>query len=295
MTALRLGTRGSLLARTQSQQVADALTAATGREVELVVIRAEGDDVTIPLDAPPRPGAFVATLRDALGAGEVDLVVHSFKDLPSAPLPGLVVAAIPPRAEPCDALCARDQMTLSGLPSGARVGTSSPRRAAALLRARPDLTIVPIRGNVDTRLRKVAEGEVDAAILAAAGLIRLGRQAAVTEWFTPEIMLPAPAQGALAIEVRAGSIEDELRVLDCRSTRWAVTAERAVLAGVEAACTTPVGALARWRSSAELELTAELSDHRGVEHARVSMMATVGCLADAERLGRRAADTLLGN
>ena len=142
---LRLGTRGSLLARTQSQLVADSITAATGRAVELVIVRTEGDDVSIPLDAPSRPGAFAAALRDALLDDRVDLAVHSVKDLPSAPLPGLSVAAIPPRADPRDALCSRDGLSLDALPRGARVGTSSPRRVAGLLRARSDLQIVPIR------------------------------------------------------------------------------------------------------------------------------------------------------
>lgn len=294
MTApLRLGSRGSLLARTQSQQVADAVTATTGREVELVIIKAEGDDLSIPLSAPPRPGAFVATLRDALLAGQVDLVVHSFKDLPSAPLPGLVVAAIPDRADPRDALCARDGLRLDDLPSRAKVGTSSPRRAAGLLRRRPDLQIVPIRGNVDTRLRKVTDGEVDAAVLAAAGLLRLGRQAAVTEWLDPLTFLPAPAQGALAVETRTGSLAADLAALNDAPTRLAVTAERAVLAGIEAACTTAVGALANWLSPTELELVAELTDHRHVGYARVSRAARVRNIDEAQNLGLAVADELL--
>jgi hydroxymethylbilane synthase len=151
---IRLGTRGSLLARTQSGLVADALAQLTGEPVELVVIRSEGDDTSIPLDAPSRPGAFVSALRDALLAGTVDVVVHSFKDLPSAPADGLVVAAIPERAPAADVLVSRAG-TLSELPAGARVGTSSPRRAAALARFRPDLAVVAIRGNVDTRIGKV--------------------------------------------------------------------------------------------------------------------------------------------
>lgn len=294
MTApLRLGSRGSLLARTQSQQVADAVTATTGREVELVIIKAEGDDLSIPLSAPPRPGAFVATLRDALLAGQVDLVVHSFKDLPSAPPPGLVVAAIPDRADPRDALCARDGLRLDDLPSRAKVGTSSPRRAAGLLRRRPDLQIVPIRGNVDTRLRKVTDGEVDAAVLAAAGLLRLGRQAAVTEWLDPLTFLPAPAQGALAVETRTGSLAADLAALNDAPTRLAVTAERAVLAGIEAACTTAVGALANWLSPTELELVAELTDHRHVGYARVSRAARVRNIDEAQNLGLAVADELL--
>lgn len=293
MTALRLGTRGSALARTQSGLVAAALTAATGWPVELVVIRAEGDDVTIPLEAPPRPGAFVATLRDALLAGEVDLVVHSFKDLPSAPLAGLVVAAVPERADPRDALCAGDRVGLAGLAQGARIGTSSPRRDAGLRRVRPDLQIVPVRGNVDTRLRKVGDGQVDAVVLAAAGLQRLGRGDAITELLDPDVCVPAPAQGALAVECRVGTLEAALASLDDQSARLAVTAERAVLAGVEAACTTAVGAYAVWRGAAELELLAELTDHRGVGHARSRRRVRVTTSAEAEALGLAVARELL--
>ena len=293
MTALRLGTRGSALARTQSGLVAAALTAATGRPVELVVIRAEGDDVTIPLEAPPRPGAFVATLRDALLAGEVDLVVHSFKDLPSAPLAGLVVAAVPERADPRDALCAGDRVGLAGLAQGARIGTSSPRRDAGLRRVRPDLQIVPVRGNVDTRLRKVGDGQVDAVVLAAAGLQRLGRGDAISELLDPDVCVPAPAQGALAVECRVGTLEAALASLDDPSARLAVTAERAVLAGVEAACTTAVGAYAVWRGAAELELLAELTDHRGVGHARSRRRVRVTTSAEAEALGLAVARELL--
>lgn len=293
MTALRLGTRGSALARTQSGLVAAALTAATGRPVELVVIRAEGDDVTIPLEAPPRPGAFVATLRDALLAGEVDLVVHSFKDLPSAPLAGLVVAAVPERADPRDALCAGDRVGLAGLAQGARIGTASPRRDAGLRRVRPDLQIVPVRGNVDTRLRKVGDGQVDAVVLAAAGLQRLGRGDAITELLDPDVCVPAPAQGALAVECRVGTLEAALASLDDQSARLAVTAERAVLAGVEAACTTAVGAYAVWRGADELELLAELTDHRGVGHARSRRRVRVTTSAEAEALGLAVARELL--
>lgn len=292
MSTLQLGTRRSALATTQSGQVAAALTAATGRAVELVLIRAEGDDTSIPLSAPPRPGAFVATLRDALLAGEVDLVVHSFKDLPSEPLPGLVVAAVPARVDPRDALCARDGLRLSELPAGARVGTSSPRRAAGLLRTRPDLQIVPIRGNVDTRLRKVHDGEVDSVVLAAAGLARLDRLAEVSEFLDPEVLLPAPAQGALAVECRVGSLATELARLDDRSSRLAVTAERAVLAGIEAQCTTAIGAHARWLPDG-LELAAELHNHRGVDYAFSRLAAVVEDEAGAVDLGSRVAAELL--
>lgn len=289
---LRLGTRGSLLARTQSQLVADSITAATGRAVELVIVRTEGDDVSIPLDAPSRPGAFAAALRDALLDDRVDLAVHSFKDLPSAPLPGLSVAAIPSRADPRDALCSRDGLSLDALPRGARVGTSSPRRVAGLLRARSDLQIVPIRGNVDTRLRKVRNGDVDAVVLAAAGLQRLGREAAVTEFIDAGIVLPAPAQGALAVECRTGELGSQMAAIDDPATRLEVTAERSVLSGIGATCTTAVGALATWIGKDELKLTVEVSNHRGIVYSRISRAGRVTIAGEATQLGAAVCDQL---
>ena len=289
---IRLGTRGSLLARTQSGLVADALARLADEPVELVVIATEGDDTSVPLDSPSRPGAFVSALRDALLAGSVDVVVHSFKDLPSAPAPGLVVAAIPLRAPHADVLVSRAG-ALADLPAGARVGTSSPRRAAALARFRPDLAVVPIRGNVDTRIGKVRTGEVDAAVLAAAGLHRVGRQDEIAEVIGADVLVPAPAQGALAVECRADSpLRATLAALDDLPTRLAVTAERAVLAGVQAACTTAIGALATW-TDGRLELTADLSDHAGVGYARVNRGAHVTGLADADALGAEVARALL--
>jgi hydroxymethylbilane synthase len=296
---LRLGTRASVLARTQSGQVAAAVTAATGMPCELVPIRAEGDDTRIPLDAPPRPGAFVATLRDALLAGRVDLVVHSYKDLPSAPVPGLVVAAVPQRAPAQDVLVARDGLTLAQLPVGARVGTSSPRRAAALLRLRPDLAFVPVRGNIDTRISLAHNGTVDAVMLALAGLHRVGRAAEATEVFDVTDIVPAPAQGALAVECRAESpLAESLAALDHLPSRLEVIAERAVLEGIEAACTTAVGARATW-SPGRLDLVAELSGHRGV--AYISRYAVVdlpesdpaAARGTAYDLGRLVAEALL--
>ncbi|MEN0069883.1 MAG: hydroxymethylbilane synthase, partial [Propionicimonas sp.] len=264
---IRLGTRGSLLARTQSGMVADALGRLLGEPVELVTIRTEGDDTSVPLDAPSRPGAFVSALRDALLEGRVDVVVHSFKDLPSAPAEGLVVAAIPERAPAHDVLVSAAG-GLDELPPGARVGTSSPRRAAGLARYRPDLVVVPIRGNVDTRIRKVREGEVDAAVLAAAGLERVGRSDEVAQAIPTAVLVPAPAQGALAVECRADSpLRPAIAHLDHSATRLEVTAERAVLADVDAACTTAVGAHATW-SGDLLTLTGDLSRHAGVAHAR---------------------------
>jgi hydroxymethylbilane synthase len=246
-TSLRLGTRASLLATTQSQQVADLLAQGLGRQVQLVEVSTTGDVSADPLASFGGAGVFVSALRDALLTGEVDLAVHSLKDLPTASVDGIGLAAVPAREDPRDALVARDGMTLGELPRGSRVGTGSPRRAAQLHALGLGLEIVGVRGNVDTRLRKVAAGELDAVVLARAGLARLGRVDEITETLDPIQMLPAPGQGALAVECRsvepllAGAVAD---VLDDPRTRAAVTAERALLAELEAGCSAPLGALA---------------------------------------------------
>jgi hydroxymethylbilane synthase len=242
---LRLGTRRSALAMAQAGVVADTLR-ANGFTVDLVEVTTEGDRSAEALTTLGGTGVFVADLRRRLLDGEVDLAVHSLKDLPTAPADELRIAAIPSRADARDVLVARDGMTLSDLPAGARVGTGSPRRAAQLRALGLDLDVVPIRGNVDTRLRKVGD-EVDAVVLAAAGLARLGRLDEATEVLDPVQMLPAPGQGALAVECRADdeSLAAALRdSLDDAVTRAAVSAERAFLAALEAGCTAPVGALA---------------------------------------------------
>ncbi|NYE95032.1 hydroxymethylbilane synthase [Psychromicrobium silvestre] len=247
----KLGTRGSTLARTQSQQVADQLAAIGGFAVELVEIRTDGDVLTGPLSQMGGTGVFVTALREALLNGSIDLAVHSLKDLPTAPAPGLTTAAIPLRAEARDALCSRSNRTLSELPPGAKVGTGSPRRAAQLRAARGDLEVVDIRGNVDTRLGRL-EKDLDAVVLAAAGLGRIGRSAAISELFDDTVMLPAPGQGALAVETAQGapeSLRAALVALDEADSRLAVTAERALLARLEAGCSAPVGALAQRRGS----------------------------------------------
>lgn len=246
-TALRVGTRASLLARTQSGQVAAALTGALGREVVLVEVTTQGDVSAAPLDSFGGVGVFVSALRDALLRGDVDVAVHSLKDLPTTTHDDITLAAVPPREDPRDAVVARGRLTLGELPPDARVGTGSPRRAAQLHALGLGLDVVGIRGNVDTRLRKVADGEYDAVVLARAGLARLGRLEEVTEVLDPLQMLPAPGQGALATECRA--VDEELagdvrRALDDARTRAAVTAERTVLADLEAGCSAPVGALA---------------------------------------------------
>lgn len=243
MSVLRIGTRGSALALTQTGMVADDLADATGATTELVTITTDGDRSNEPLSRAGGTGLFTGALRDALVDGRCDVVVHSLKDLPTAPHDQLVVAAIPAREDPRDALCARDGLTLDALPAGARVGTGSPRRMAQLRRRRPDLEVVDIRGNVDTRLGKVTSGELDAVILAAAGLNRIGRTDVITELLDPDAWPTAPGQGALAVEVRRGE-EDLVRALDHPETRAAVEAEREVLALLEAGCSAPVGARA---------------------------------------------------
>ncbi|HQZ48373.1 MAG TPA: hydroxymethylbilane synthase [Microbacteriaceae bacterium] len=240
---LRIGTRASALAMTQTRQVADQLERSTGAQVELVPITSDGDRNMASLASIGGTGVFAAALREALLAGECDVVVHSLKDLPTTPLPGLTIAATPKRADARDALCARDGRTLATLPDGARVGTGSPRRRAQALAKRPDLEVVDIRGNVDTRLGRVVSADLDAVVLAAAGLDRLGRSGEVTELLELSDWPTAPGQGSLALEVRAGE-EGQVSVLNHAPTRLMVEAERAVLAKLEAGCAAPVGVTA---------------------------------------------------
>lgn len=245
LKTVRLGTRRSDLATTQSGMVADLLR-ARGHQVELVLVTTEGDVNRAPLSRIGGTGVFVSALRDALLAGEIDIAVHSLKDLPVAQPEGLVIAAIPEREDPRDALVARDGLTLQTLPAGARVGTGSPRREAQLRVARPDLEVVDLRGNVPRRLATVDEGVLDAVVLAGAGLRRLGLDGRVTDWLDPQVMVPAPGQGALAVECRSddAAMVEALAPLDHAPTRAAVVAERAVLGTLEAGCSAPVGALA---------------------------------------------------
>lgn len=241
---IRIGTRGSLLATTQAGTVRDALAAA-GHPAELVVIATEGDRSSAPV-AEIGVGVFTAALREAIADGRVDAAVHSHKDLPTADDDRFVIAAIPPRQDPRDAVVARDGLVLAELPSGSVVGTSSPRRAAQLRALGLGLEIRPLRGNLDTRLNRVSSGDLDAIVVARAGLARLGRLDVVTETLEPVQMLPAPAQGALAVECRAGdhALAALLAELDDADSRVAVTAERALLAELEAGCSAPVGAIA---------------------------------------------------
>ncbi|MDI1460143.1 hydroxymethylbilane synthase [Catellatospora sp. KI3] len=287
---LRLGTRGSALALAQSQMVADALT-KTGMAVELVEIVTPGDRSSAPVQQ-LGVGVFVSALRDALGAKEIDFAVHSYKDLPTAPADGLAIAAVPERADPRDALIARDGLTLAELPTGAVIGTGALRRIAQIAALGLPVTTVPIRGNVDTRLRKVADGELDAVVLARAGLARLGRAGEVTEILDPMLMLPAPAQGALAVECRSAdtALVEALSALDHRATRAAVIAERALLATLEAGCSAPVAALAEVTEDDEIYLRGAVISPDGRFALRLSR---TGTLADAEQVGRLLAADLL--
>ncbi|GAA4150469.1 hydroxymethylbilane synthase [Streptomyces griseoincarnatus] len=248
--ALRLGTRRSKLAMAQSGQVADAVSQVTGRPVELVEITTYGDVSREHLAQIGGTGVFVAALREALARGEVDFAVHSLKDLPTTQPEELVVAAIPVREDPRDVIIARDALKLTDLPRGARIGTGSPRRMAQLnAYARShgmDIETVPIRGNVDTRIGYVTKGDLDAVVLAAAGLNRVGRSDEVTDFLSVDTVLPAPGQGALAVETTADNADliAALAQLDDPLTRAAVTAERSLLAALEAGCSAPVGALA---------------------------------------------------
>jgi len=288
---LLLGTRRSALARAQSGSVAAALAEHAGRPVELIEVTTYGDVAPEAISMLGGTGVFVSALRDRLHLRDIDLAVHSLKDLPTAPDPALVVAAVPPREDPRDVLVARDGLPLGDLPAGARVGTGSPRRAALLRAARPDLEVVPIRGNVDTRIGKVSTGEIDAVVLARAGLARLGRLDDVTDVLPPETMLPAPGQGALALECRADdpTLRALIGGLDDSATRAAVTAERTLLGELEAGCTAPVGALAEVIGGS-LHLRAVVAATDG---SRALRMSATGDPASAEETGRRLAAHLL--
>ncbi len=294
MTSLRLGTRRSVLATTQSTWVADRLRAA-GHEVDLVEIITDGDRSSAALTTIGGTGVFAVAIRRALLAGEIDLAVHSLKDLPVAPEPGLVVAAIPPREDPRDVLVARDGLTLGELPEGSVVGTGSPRRTAQLNALGLGLDVRPVRGNVDTRVEQVRAGRYDAVVLARAGLARLGRLDEVSEVLDPLQMLPAPGQGALAVECRAdrSDVRAALAHLDDADTRACVTAERAVLTALEAGCMAPVGALAEvveGESGIELSVRAVVGAQDGSGELRRSL---VGSVDDPRSVGTRLAEILL--
>lgn len=293
---LRVGTRASLLARTQSEQIAAALRTALDCEVVLVEVTTDGDISAAPLASMGGVGVFVGALREALLRGAVDVAVHSLKDIPTYPQEGITLAAVPVREDPRDVVVARDGLTLGELPAGSRVGTGSPRRAAQLAALGLGLEIVDIRGNVDTRLRKVSEGKLDGVLLARAGLARIGRLDAVTEALDPLQMLPAPGQGALAVECRSDDefLADQLRdAIDDAPSRTTVTAERAVLGALEAGCSAPVGALAEiaegddgdelWVRAVALSLDGGVSVRRSI----------TGTIEDPAGVGQRLAAEML--
>jgi hydroxymethylbilane synthase len=299
---IRVGTRGSALAMAQTTTIANRMAAAAGEEVEIIPITTHGDTSRESLSSLGGSGVFASALRDALLAGECDAVVHSFKDLPTEAHPGLVIGATPKRADARDVLCARDGLTLDTLPGGARVGTGSPRRAAQLRSRRPDLTVVDIRGNVDTRLGLVSSGQVDAVVLAAAGLGRLGRLTEVaTEYLDLSAWPTAPGQGSLAVEVREGkpgrALATALAAINHVSTQVTTTAERRVLARLEAGCAAPIGATAVVDDLVFLTATVYRPD--GTEHLTSSHAATPesnsarDLLEAAEDIAERVARELL--
>lgn len=288
---LRLATRRSPLALAQATQTARRITEITGRDVELVPITTQGDTDLAPLSRIGGDGVFAVGVRLAVREGEADLAVHSLKDLPTARAEGLVIAAHPEREDPRDVMCGA---LLHELPRGAKIGTGSPRRIAQLKLSRPDVECVDIRGNVETRLARI--GELDAVVLAAAGLSRLGMTDRISQRLSPDVMLPAPGQGALAVEVREDHEEllEALGALDDAATRAAVTAERTLLAVLEAGCSAPVGALAttgrQGLSGSALVLNAIVASHDGTRHVRLSAQGDPRAAAE---LGRELAEQLL--
>ncbi|MEV7543772.1 hydroxymethylbilane synthase [Streptomyces sp. NPDC089915] len=301
---LRLGTRRSKLAMSQSGHVAEAVRAVTGRPVELVEITTYGDVSRENLAQIGGTGVFVTALRDALVRGEVDFAVHSLKDLPTAQPDELVIAAMPVRQDPRDALVARDGLTFEQLPDGARVGTGSPRRMAQLNAYAKGLgksiECVAIRGNVDTRIQFVRDGELDAVVLAAAGLNRIGRGDEATDLLSVDNVLPAPGQGALAVECLASDAEliAALGQLDDAHTRAAVTAERALLAALEAGCSAPVGALADLLADGQIVNEMRLRGVVGtLDGSTLVQLSTTGPVPqsydEAMALGRELADEML--
>ncbi|MEU0407391.1 hydroxymethylbilane synthase [Streptomyces griseorubiginosus] len=302
--ALRLGTRRSKLAMAQSGQVAKAVSQVTGRPVELVEITTYGDVSREALAQIGGTGVFVTALREALLKGEVDLAVHSLKDLPTGQPDELALAAVPLREDPRDVIVARDALKFTDLPRGARIGTGSPRRMAQLnayARAHGlDIETVAIRGNIDTRVRFVRDGELDAVVLAAAGLQRIGRIDEVTDFLSVDTVLPAPGQGALAIECTADNAEliAALGELDDPFTRVAVTAERSLLAALEAGCSAPVGALADLLADGQIVKEMRLRGVVGTtDGSRMVQLSTTGPVPEshdqAMALGRELAAGML--
>lgn len=300
MTRLRIGTRGSALALWQANFIAERLKQSANVETEIVRIRTSGDHLQTAAVAKPlaefsaesvAKGIFIKELEDALLASSVDLAVHSMKDVPTETPAGLAFPAITEREDPRDCLISRGGRTLETLPHGSRVGTSSLRRQAQLLHHRPDLEVVDLRGNVDTRIKKLESAEFDAIVLAMAGVKRLGLAPKITQMLDEEIMLPAVGQGALGIETRAGDAETQrfVALLDHPETRACVTAERAVLRKLQGGCQIPLGALARLRGD-RLHLEAAVFSLRGSEHVQSS---NEGPVSESAAIGERLGEALL--
>jgi hydroxymethylbilane synthase len=291
MTTLRIGTRGSKLALIQTNLVADALVAAhPGLDIELVTITTHGDaDQQSSLSTGEGQGWFTSAIQQALSQAEIDLAVHSYKDLPTRRPPGLMIGAVPAREDPRDALLSANGQSLRGLPDGAVVGTSSPRREAQLRELRPDIVLKPIRGNVDTRIAKVDGGDYDATVLALAGLRRMGLAGRANHVFGFEEMLPSPAQGALAIECRVTDREtrDLLAAIDDAETRAAVTAERSFLATIDAGCSFPAGAHAE-QFGTTLKLSALVANDGRIVRSKMA-----GQVGTAAGLGKALAEELM--
>ena len=325
---VRLGTRRSRLARSQSTAIAQELAQRTGWRVEIVEVVTEGDVNMSPLAGFGGTGVFVSAVRQALHQGKIDLAVHSLKDLPTTPEAGIQMAAIPPRVDPADVLIGRDGLSLNDLPAGSVIGTGSPRRAVQLRAARPDIEVRGVRGNVDTRIAHVRDGRLDAVVLAAAGVRRIGRLAEATDSLNFDVMLPAPGQGALAVETRSADsafattadildgdaeVRAALRRIHDQTTDLAVTCERAILSRAEAGCSAPIGALAKIEGT-EFIVDAVMADDDG-KLARTRQSAELPALVDvdwstgneqqltvtakelarvADELGTAAAEDLLG-
>ncbi|SMX76634.1 glutamyl-tRNA reductase /hydroxymethylbilane synthase [Brevibacterium sp. 239c] len=301
---IRLGTRRSKLARSQSTAIAHQLAALTGWRIEIVEVVTEGDVNMSPLTGFGGTGVFVSAVRQALHQGKIDIAVHSLKDLPTTPEAGIQMAAIPPRVDPADVLIGRDGLSFAQLPAGSVVGTGSPRRAVQLRAARPDIEVRGVRGNVDTRIAHVRDGRLDAVVLAAAGVRRIGRLAEATDSLDFTTMLPAPGQGALAIETRGADspyaldnevmaadaeVRDQLKQLHDETTDLAVTCERAILSRAEAGCSAPIGALATIAGS-EFVVEAVMADDDG-NLARTRQSAPLPVTPDVD-LGSSSANQL---
>ncbi len=296
-----IGTRGSRLALRQTEIALEALTAAhPGAAFDTRTIQTSGDRSSASLSEIGGRGVFVIEIERALEAEEIDIAVHSLKDLPSEETPGLAIAAVLPREDPRDALFSRNGERLADLPAGATVATGSPRRATQVLAARPDVTVSDIRGNVDTRIRKVEEGEYDAVVLAAAGLKRLGWLGRASQIFEPEEMLPAVGQGALAVQVRSDDAEtlDLVAALDDPATRAVVTAERAFERRLGGGCTAAIGAYGTVEGGGRLEIGGRtkllLRGLVGEPRGRILRAEMEGVASEAEMLGVRLAEFLIG-